>query len=80
MSGKISGIVWLVKMLMVSWDSESYTPITMLLNLFCCKNQLFLMRNATRKSLKLEYVDETIHTERQVGILVGNYGEKRLIV
>lgn len=80
MSGKISGIVWLVKMLMVSWDSESYTPITMLLNLFYCKNQLFLMRNATRKSLKLEYVDETIHTERQVGILVGNYGEKRLIV
>ena len=80
MSGKISGIVWLAKMLMVSWDSESYTPITMLHNLFCCKNQLFLMRNATRKSLKLEYVDETIHTERQVGILVGNYGEKRLIV
>lgn len=38
------------------------------------------MRNATRKSLKFEYVDETIHTERQVGILVGNYGEKRLIV
>ena len=80
MSGKISGIVWLAKMLMESWDSEGYTPITMLLNLFCCKNQLFLMRNATRKSLKFEYVDETIHTERQVGILVGNYGEKRLIV